>query len=85
MANIDGTRDALECLEREARKAEVSFNWRENLNRVGRRGCADDGGQSGRLVLLDHEGRAVRDADGKEIAVQWCHTGGALPNFVKLD
>lgn len=81
MPIIDGTQDALDALEEAANRAGKPFD----LRHVYRRGCADDGGQSGRLVLVDDDGKPVCDENGRELAVPWCTTGEVVPTFHNLD
>lgn len=81
MAIIDGTNDAVIALRERAEKLERPFD----AEHIGWRGSPADGGQTGKLVLLNDKKHPVHDGNGEEIAVPWCHTGGAFPNFTRLD
>ena len=83
----NGTRDALQSLRAlaVARGKIIPQSWLDPSskefcpNLVGRRGSSDDGGKSGRLVLLGN------NTDNEEISVQWCNTGEPTIPFKKLD
>ena len=77
----NGTNDALIALQEKATRAGKPFN----VKNVHRRGRADDGGQTGRLVLVGNNGAPLCDTKGNELAVPWCTTGERVPAFPALD